>query len=104
EVDGEFGSGTEENVLRYQSSRGLEVDGCVGPETWQALYDDKPPLPPPEPPPGALTLVQEMAICKIATQSKIAAYDWDDRGVSPIGWVQGMALSFAQSYKKFNAG
>jgi uncharacterized protein (TIGR02594 family) len=103
EVDGDFGPGTEENVLRYQSSRGLEVDGCVGQETWQALYDKLPPLPPPAPPPNALTLQQEMAICDIARRSKIASYAWDERGVAPIGWVQGMALSFAQSYKKLNA-
>jgi uncharacterized protein (TIGR02594 family) len=103
EVDGDFGPATEENVLRYQSSRGLEVDGCVGQETWTALYDKKPPLPPPAPPPYALTLVQEMAICDIARQSKIASYAWEDRGVAPTGWVQGMALSFAQSYKKLLA-
>jgi uncharacterized protein (TIGR02594 family) len=103
EIDGDFGAETLENVLRYQTSRGLEVDGVVGQETWQALYDDKPPLPPPAPPPGALTLEQERAICEIAIRSKIASYNWDERGVAPTGWIQGMALSFAQSYKKLNA-
>lgn len=103
EVDGDFGPATEEEVMRYQSSRGLEVDGCVGPQTWQALYDKKPPLPPPAPPPDALTLKQEREICEIAKRSKIASYAWEDRGVAPTGWVQGMALSFAQSYKKLLA-
>jgi uncharacterized protein (TIGR02594 family) len=103
EIDGDFGPETEENVISYQKSRGLEVDGIVGEETWQALYDKKPPLPPPGPPPDALTLKQERDICEIAKRSKIADYDWDERGVSPTGWVQGMALSFAQSYKKLNA-
>jgi uncharacterized protein (TIGR02594 family) len=103
EVDGDFGPATEENVLRYQESRGLEIDGCVGPETWQALYDDKPPLPPAPPPVGGLTLAQERAICDIAIRSKISSYAWEDRGIAPTGWVQGMALAFAQSYKKLKA-
>jgi len=104
EVDGDFGPETEENVTRYQASRGLEVDGIVGEETWQALYDNKPPLPPPEPPPGALTYEQQAAIIKIARGSDIADYSWDDRGKAPAGYTQGMALAFAQTYLKLQAG
>jgi uncharacterized protein (TIGR02594 family) len=100
EIDGDFGSVTEDNVMRYQSSRGLEVDGIVGQETWQALYDDKAPLPPPVPPPGALTAKQQADIRNIAKTSKISSYAWEDRGIAPTGWMQGMALAFAQSYKK----
>jgi len=99
-VDGDFGPITKDNVIRYQSSRGLEIDGVVGPETWQALYDDKKPLPPPAPPPGALTVAQQKAIKNIAKNSAVASYGWDDRGEAPPGWTQGMALAFAQSYKK----
>ncbi len=36
---GEFGSGTEAAVEQLQRSRGLRVDGIVGPRTWQALVD-----------------------------------------------------------------
>ncbi|HVQ94422.1 MAG TPA: peptidoglycan-binding protein [Mycobacteriales bacterium] len=36
-VDGNFGSGTNTSVRSFQSSRGLTVDGIVGPNTWQAL-------------------------------------------------------------------
>jgi uncharacterized protein (TIGR02594 family) len=103
EIDGEFGPITKDNVLRYQSSRGLEIDGVVGPETWQALYDDKAPVPPPEPPPGALTAKQQADIRRIAEYSDIADYEWADRGSAPPGWTQGMALAFAQSYKKLKA-
>lgn len=99
-IDGDFGPVTQDSVLNYQDSRGLEVDGVVGQETWGALYDEKPPLPPPAPPPGALTAEQQRAIKNIANRSQIASYGWDDRGVAPIGWTQGMALAFAQSYKK----
>ncbi|HZM25814.1 MAG TPA: peptidoglycan-binding domain-containing protein, partial [Gemmatimonadales bacterium] len=103
DVDGEFGPETEENVIRYQTSRGLEVDGIVGEETWQALYNNEPPLPPPEPPPGALTYNQQAAIIKIARDSDIADYSWDDRGKAPAGYTQGMALAFAQTYLKLKA-
>jgi uncharacterized protein (TIGR02594 family) len=98
EIDGDFGSVTEEAVIDYQRSRGLEVDGVVGEQTWTALYEEAPPLPPPPPPPGALTLEQQAAIKKIANESWIADYDWDDRGCAPKGFTQGMALSFAQTY------
>ncbi|MFG3166138.1 N-acetylmuramoyl-L-alanine amidase [Streptomyces sp. NPDC048200] len=36
-ADGDFGSGTEQAVRDYQSSRSLSVDGQVGPATWGAL-------------------------------------------------------------------
>jgi uncharacterized protein (TIGR02594 family) len=99
EVDGDFGSATKEAVINYQQSRSLEVDGVVGPETWQALYDGKKPIPKPRPP-GELTPQQQAEVKRIANDSKIAVYDWQDRGEAPKGWTQGMALAFAQSYRK----
>ncbi|MFF3685979.1 DUF6777 domain-containing protein [Streptomyces sp. NPDC002187] len=36
-IDGDFGTVTEKAVRSYQSSRGLEPDGVVGPQTWAAL-------------------------------------------------------------------
>jgi peptidoglycan hydrolase-like protein with peptidoglycan-binding domain len=100
EFDGDFGPTTYDNVVRYQRSRGLEADGICGPQTWDALYDHKLPVPPPPPPPGALTPQQQMEITRIANESDIADYSWDDRGVAPTGFTQGMALSFAQTLKK----
>lgn len=38
-IDGEFGSETETAVKSFQRAYGLEVDGIVGPLTWQALAD-----------------------------------------------------------------
>ena len=36
-VDGQFGIVTEQAVRRFQQSKGLKVDGIVGPVTWAAL-------------------------------------------------------------------
>ena len=36
-VDGDFGRATESAVKQFQSAKGLEVDGQVGPNTWAAL-------------------------------------------------------------------
>ena len=36
-VDGLFGTRTHNAVKRYQSDRGLTVDGVVGPRTWARL-------------------------------------------------------------------
>jgi uncharacterized protein (TIGR02594 family) len=102
EVDGDFGSITEDNVIRYQQSRALEVDGVVGPQTWQALYDEAPPAPQPAPP-GAFTPAQQARIKEIANTSDIASYEWEDRGEAPTGWTQGMALAFATTYRKLKA-
>jgi len=104
EVDGDFGSITEAAVLDYQRSRGLDVDGLVGQQTWTALYAHKAPLPPPPPPPHMLSKKDQVAIEKIASNSEAAGYYWEDRGEAPAGYTSGMALAFAQTYRKLLAG
>ncbi|MDP8928306.1 MAG: peptidoglycan-binding protein, partial [Actinomycetota bacterium] len=36
-IDGLYGPGMERAVRAFQKSRGLEVDGVVGPRTWAEL-------------------------------------------------------------------
>jgi N-acetylmuramoyl-L-alanine amidase-like protein/putative peptidoglycan binding protein len=95
--DGDFGSATENAVITYQATRGLAADGICGERTWTALYEHRKPLPPP---PHALTQEDIDAICTIAIDSEIAMYPWEDRGQAPNGYLQGMALAFAQTYRK----
>lgn len=101
DLDNDFGSKTENAVTEYQASRGLEADGICGPDTWEALYLGKEPLPPP---PHALSEIEIEAICRIANSSSIAGYGWDDRGTAPVGYTQGMALAYAQTYRKLLQG
>lgn len=103
-VDEDFGGLTDTAVRDYQRTRGLDVDGLVGEQTWTALYENRPPLPPPPPPPHAIGARDQAAIMDIANSSSIANYSWDDRGVAPRGYTQGMALSFAQTYLKLKQG
>lgn len=44
-LDGDFGGGTEAAVKAFQKSKGLFVDGVVGPETWKALFAEEIPAP-----------------------------------------------------------
>jgi hypothetical protein len=43
-------------------------------------------------------------ILDIAARSAIARFPWEDRDVAPIGYIKGMAVTFARVYCKLRAG
>lgn len=44
-IDGDFGGGTEAAVRAFQKSKGLDIDGKVGPNTWKVLFGSEIPKP-----------------------------------------------------------
>src|SRR5215471_8638191 len=90
-------------VEDYQRSRGLDVDGIVGPDTWAALESDAPPYVPPGLPPMLPSDVQA-EVERIAINSPIASYSWKNRGRAPSGYTKGVALAFANTYRQWRVG
>ncbi|MDR8390598.1 peptidoglycan-binding protein [Aliifodinibius sp. S!AR15-10] len=45
-IDGIYGGGTESAVRAFQRSENLTVDGLVGPNTWEELFDEEEVSPP----------------------------------------------------------
>jgi uncharacterized protein (TIGR02594 family) len=98
--DGDFGAITDSAVKGYQAACSMVVDGEVGPQTWAKLdeLDSKVAG-------GTDGLSPNMinAIAEVAASSPIARYSWDERGVAPLGYTIGMALSFACALGRLNA-
>lgn len=99
--DGEFGPLTETQVKAFQLACAIDADGIVGPDTWEELealgikINDKSE----DMSDGLMT-----DITALVAASPVKVYAWPDRGVAPIGYLNGMALSFAFALKWLAVG
>jgi len=100
-VDGDFGEKTEKAVIAYQTANGLHVDGKVGAYTWAKLRANPVTENTVKPSPVAVDLQVTTStdsytpILDMAAKHDVAQYQWKNRGRAPIGFVKGIALSFA---------
>jgi hypothetical protein len=54
--------------------------------------------------PSASPRIDSDAIIAIVNKSAILNYLWHDRGIAPLAYIRGMALTFAQTYLRFKSG
>jgi hypothetical protein len=99
-----LGPETEKAVKKFQDDHNLDNDGIVGPTTWAKLAEvyDLPPYPAPMFRPLPRDVIDQIE--EVAAASDAADLLWDDRGVAPAGYTQGMALAYATCVRKFEQG
>ena len=101
-VTGAFDGATDEAVRAFQARGALTVDGVIGPYTWRALLADR--VPDPTGQSTELSADTISAIASLASSSPIARYHWRERGTAPVGYIKGMAVTFALVCQKWKAG
>lgn len=92
-ADGDFGAITETQVKAFQAAcGGLDVDGVVGPSTWEQVDALDARMASGG---NGLTADLEAEIIALAQSSRANSISWQDRGGSPPGYIAGMACVFA---------
>ena len=82
---------------------GIEVDGEVGPDTWSSLLG-KTSLRAIASSGGTFAPSTIDQIVSLARNSALARHSWSGRGMAPIGYINGLAVTFARVYLKLKAG
>jgi len=90
--DGEFGAVTTAGVKGFQTATGLDVDGVVGPMTWEKIDECARRM---ETGNDGISNERQEQIAEMVLEHPIQRHVWEDRGRSPSGYVAGMAQVFA---------
>jgi len=91
-IDGDFGSTTESLLKEFQRSKGLEVDGVCGPQTWAALGATEPLPPEPEPEPDGEWITVTATMFGGSSENEPSAYP-------PYDNITATELSVALPYR-----
>jgi peptidoglycan hydrolase-like protein with peptidoglycan-binding domain len=91
-ADGDFGEITATQVKAFQAATGLPPDGVVGGATWDEVFDLNERV---DESTYALTEKHIAEVIAIAEDSALMDYPWNDRGVTPPGYLPGMCLCYA---------
>jgi Putative peptidoglycan binding domain len=95
-VDGEFGPLTETQVKAFQAACSMSPTGVVDSKTWVEVDNFQR-----RKGSEALTSVEQAQIVDLVYTSPLRTFSWKDRGVAPIGYLNGMAMAFAVAAKRW---
>ena len=100
-VDENFGPVTTAAVKGFQTATGLDVDGVVGPMTWEKIDECARRM---ETGNDGISRERQEQIAELVIAHPIERYVWEDRGRSPVGYVAGIAQVFALALTWLKAG
>lgn len=98
DVDGKFGSNTENAVKMFQQNNGLKADGICGPKTWKALVGETAPEEPETPPdwvdgdsvddPESSVTVDRESLVDMINQIEAMRDQLDGLAYTARGWIE----------------